>query len=135
MRVIPSQEKLRRSSTKEDQPEQFEEHCQGLIQPHQRISEFLHLAHRPPRRLVCSKSKKHASPSLHQIVVETTRHGHPWRCGKESSLGHPRGLGCSSRHPPEPNHYWQHPRGLGRSSRYPPEPDHYRLHPRGLGNC
>jgi hypothetical protein len=132
MRVIPSQKELCRSSTKEDQPEQFEEHCQGLTQPRQRVSEFLHLARRPPRRLVCSKSKMHASPPPHQIVVEMTRHGRPWRCGKESSLGHPRGLGCSSRYPLEPDHYRRHPRGLGCSSRYPPEPDHYRRHPRGL---
>ena len=108
---------------KEDQLEQFEERCQGLAQPHKRMSDFLHLARRPPRRLVCSKSKKHASPSPHQIMVETTRHGHPWRCGKESSLGHPRGLGCSSRYPPEPDHYRRHPRGLG----------NYQHHPRGLG--
>jgi hypothetical protein len=130
--VTPSQEELRHSSTKEDQPEQFEERCQGLAQHRQRMSDFfLHLARRPPRRLVCSKPKKHASPSPHQIMVETTRHGHPWRCGKESSLGHPQGLGCSSRHPPEPDHYWQHPWGLSCSSRYPPEPDHYRQHPWG----
>jgi hypothetical protein len=133
--VTPSQEELRHSSTKEDQLEQFEEHCQGLAQPHQRMSDFSHLPCRPTRRLVCSKPKKHASPSPHQIVVDTTRHGHPWRCEKESLLGHPRGLGCSSCHPPEPDHYRQHPLGLGCSSRYPPEPDHYQRHPRGLGNC
>jgi hypothetical protein len=67
-------------------------------------------------------------------VVETTRHGRPWRCGKESSLEHPRGLGCSSHYTSEPDHYRQHPRGLGYSSRYPPEPGHYRRHPRGMGN-
>jgi hypothetical protein len=52
-----------------------------------------------------------------------TLHGRPWRCGKESSPEHPRGLGCSLRYPSEPNHYQQHPRGLGSRQH----------HPRGLG--
>jgi hypothetical protein len=95
--------------------------------------DFSHLARRPPRRLVCSKSWKHASPSPHRIEVEATQHGRPWRCGRESSPKHPRGLGSSLRYPPEPDHYRQHPQGLGCNLCYQPEPDHCQHHPRGLG--
>jgi hypothetical protein len=134
MKAIPSHEKLCYNSTKEDQLEQSKKHRRGLIQLHQQISESYLPVRRPLRRLPHLKLKKYASLSLHQNVVEMTRRGHPWRYGKESSLGHPRGLGCSTHCPSEPDHYRQHPRGMGYSLRYPPELDHYWQHPRGLGN-
>jgi hypothetical protein len=100
--VTPSQEELRHSSTKEDQPEQFEEHCQGRgwLSPANRCqNSCIWLADLQGDLFARSQRSVH-------------RH-HPIRSwyGNESSLGHPRGLGCSSRYPLEPDHYRRHPRG------------------------
>jgi hypothetical protein len=95
---------------KDYQPKQSARHQWGPTQCHQQKSKLCHQERRPLRRL---PNPKLVPLPCNQNAEEKTLHEHPWKYERENPLGHPRGLGHSSRYPSEPDHLQQHPRGLG----------------------
>jgi hypothetical protein len=116
MREPPSRGKSIDGFTKDHQPEQPAMHQWEPIQCHQQKPELCHQVRWPLKRLL--NPRLGLSP-CNQNVEEKTLREHPWKCGRENPLRHPRGLGHSSRYPSEPDHLQQHPRGLGKRQHHP----------------
>jgi hypothetical protein len=128
MRGPPSRERSTDGSAKHHQPEHLATNQREPIQCHRQNPELCRRVCWPLKRLL---DRRLGLSPCNQSVEEKTLREHPWKCGRDNSLGHPQGLGHSLRYPSEPDHLRQHPRGLGRSLRYPSELNHLRQHPRG----
>jgi hypothetical protein len=116
MRGPSSREGSTDGSTKDHQPEQLATNQQEPIQCHQQNPELYRRVRWPLKRLL----DRRLGPSpCNKSVEEKTLREHPWKCGRENPLGHPRGLGHSLPYPSELDHLRQHPRGLGKRQHHP----------------